>query len=51
MRTMFVKSKSEIVDMNDDDYLLELFKFHNHVVSRNEVEVNLDSDVADLSPS
>ena len=48
---MFLKSKSETVDMNDDDYLLELLKFKNHVVSRNEVQVKLDSDVADLSLS
>ena len=51
MWTMFLKSKSKTADMNDDDDLLELFKFQNHEASRNEAVVYLGSDVADFSPS
>lgn len=49
--TMIIKYKSEAVDMKDNDTLLELFKLQNHEVSSNEAEVNMDSDVSDLSPS
>lgn len=39
------------IDMKDDDDLLQLFKLQNNATSRTEEEVNLDSDVADLTQS
>ena len=36
MGTIFLKSKSETTNMNDDDDLLEVLKFYNHEASRNE---------------